>query len=328
VRTKFTIMSSDEDNSSKKEKKFGPKEGIPPYAFQAQTANVANTGVTPFSIGTNLLLSAAGLSQPRTFTWPDVAGNNVLTDQAPQNMSNKNAMASQNFFTELYQSPIVMRTGGFEPHGSATTGGFLDGALAYHNILPTSGITLGFDTTAGLFATMSSGAVAGNNAGIQTVGTNTVGYVARLAFQGGARSVAKVTTTSTTRRIFGFSSNATFPAANTATFLASGDQGVIVGFKETDTYHTIYYNDGNQAMQSQLVTPNIAVTDTGFHDYKIYWSTGGASVNVIVDGVMQTALSSKIPLPTTNLYFTNSVQTSTTSASTMGLHATFFESAK
>ena len=294
---------------------------IPCLAFTSAQSS-GSSGGAPFNIG-NLVLSATGLTAARTFTFPDQS-DTVTTTIGVQTFTNKTIDAGLNPHIQLYQSPLLMRTGGFESHSSTTTGGFLDGALANHTITPSSGITQGWDTTYGLYTIFTSGASSGNLAGI-TSPTAAAG-IARTNFATRIGSVAAATATTSIRRVVGFSSNVSaWPPSNTDVFLGAGDSGIAVGYRSSDTTWQIFNNDGSGAMVVTPVSPTIN-TDAAFHTVSIQWPAGGASATVTVDGNVQTPISTRLPAITTNLGYSDCIETATTAGKTMWLHATFFES--
>jgi len=237
--------------------------------------------LSPLTIGSNLLLSQANLTQARTFTFPDQS--DVVTGiTAAQTLTNKTADAGLNSFLQLYQSPLQMRNGGAEPMGMAVAGGaatgpvangvYLDGMLGAHTTqvgpaaAPAS-VAYGWDNTYGLFTTLTS--QASNNLSLGILTPITAGHlgVTRRAAQSAIRSVCKVGSTTNIRRYVGFTGTIPgtligFPQSDTP--LATGDQGVVVGYRSSDSSWQVFYNDGSGTMQVQPVTPTIN-TDTNFH---------------------------------------------------------------
>jgi hypothetical protein len=294
--------------------------GIPPIAWQAvMMSPLANQLLSPATIGTNLILSQAGLSQISTFVFPNVAADTLVSLLANQTLTNKTMDALNNSFFELYQSPIYMRTGGMEPN--ATTP-FLDGALNAHTNGGT--ITSVWDTTEGLCTLFTNTAVSAAVAGIVSPTTG-VG-IARNAFYTSVKTRAKVSQITNGNYYFGFTSlNSTVGLAS-ATPLGSADSGVIIGWRSTDTNFQIFSNDGTGAM---VVTPVAGPIpkDTAFHTLNIMWPGGGGNVIVTID-TTSTTLTTRIPATTTNQFFSQVCSNSTTTATSPQIKGLFIESVK
>src|SRR5215831_7069465 len=214
-------------------------------------------------------------------------------------------------------SPMVERTGYWMPVAGTTltTANTLGGILSQHVLTGAGTVTNTFDTTDGILSNITSGAVAGNIAGIVSP-TAGVGIGRRLF---GARAVtrAKIDSTTSSKFLFGFTSNSTLPVAAATQPLATGDGGILVGFVETgtgSTNWTIWHNDAVSPVTADNVSGPIA-KDANMHTIEINWPASG-NITVLFDNVVQT-ITTDLPPLTSNLFFNEVAVTTTTTARTI-----------
>src|SRR5215831_1050820 len=214
-------------------------------------------------------------------------------------------------------SPMVQRTGYWMPAAGTTltTASNVGGMLASHTITGTGTVSNSFDTTDGILINIASGAAAGNAAGLVSP-TAGVGIGRRLF---GARAVtrAKIDSTTSSKFLFGFTSNSTLPVAAATQPLATGDGGILVGFVETgtgSTNWTIWHNDAVSPVTADNVSGPIA-KDANMHTIEINWPASG-NITVLFDNVVQT-ITTDLPPLTSNLFFNEVAVTTTTTARTI-----------
>lgn len=300
-------MSTEDENKEKKTS-FGSRD-IPPFAFQAQNANVANTGITPFPVGTNLVLSASGLTAPRTVTYPDVSGQADVIS-ATQTLTNKTVDAGLNTLSQVWQSPMVVRYGEMQPVQTAATTASqgISGALQQMTHIGSVSIVPAWDTVNGLFLAYTSGAAGNAEGGVRwsagVSGNNAFG-VTRTNFATRMRALIKGSQTANTRFYFGFTSltsAAAVPISDAP--LGTTDLGVLLGFSfnvASGVWNT-YNNDGSGA-EVIVATTGTTASDTNWHTLEINWANGGVGgINCIIDGHAQPAITTRIPATSTNLY--------------------------
>lgn len=68
-----------------------------------------SSGSSPFTIGTNLILSESGLTAPRTFTFPDLTGV-VLTAASAATVTNKTISGASNTLSNIPESSVTNLT--------------------------------------------------------------------------------------------------------------------------------------------------------------------------------------------------------------------------
>lgn len=222
-------------------------------------------------------------------------------------------------------SPMVQRTGYWMPVAGTTlaTANTIGGMLSQHVLTGTGTVSNTFDTTDGILSNITSGAVAGNVAGLVSP-TAGVGIGRRL-FGARAATRAKIDSTATSKFLFGFTSNSTLPVAAATQPLGTTESGVIVGFVETgtgSTNWTIWHNDGATSVTADNVSGPIA-KDANMHSIEINWSASG-NVTVLFDNVVQ-VLTVDLPALTANLYFNMVAVTTTTIARTISTEGAWIE---
>ena len=248
-----------------------------------------------------------------------------ITATQSQTMTNKTMVAQSNSFSEIAQSPLTKRWGGYQPAAGATaaTVGTLSGLLAQHSPTGAGTNTNTFDTTEGVLVNLATAATANQNAGLVSP-TGGVGIGRRL-FGLKARIRSKVDTVagSVSRFYFGFTSATALPLTDTP--LATTDSGIIVGFTSADTNYQIRHNDGSTSVTTTQVTGPVA-KDTAFHTIQIDWTASG-NITVIFDGVSHT-ISTDLPLTTANLYFNAVAQSATAAVRTHTIKGVWIEADK
>jgi hypothetical protein len=267
-------------------------------------------------------LRAGAQTADNTFTFPVTTSDTIITAAAPQTISHKTIDSSLNTLVNVEQSPIVKRTGSYQPAAGTTamTVGYLQGILSQHT--PTgarSSNTNTFDIAEGVVINLVSAASSGVNAGLVSP-TAGVGIGRRLF---GCRAVIrwKIDSAISARMYFGFTSATTLPISDTP--IANTDSGVIIGFRATDSDFTVISNNGN----GTATATSLGVTkDANFHTMEINWTPSG-SVNVILDGARTTTISTvrDLPAPTANLFFNAVVQTTSINARTTTIHGIWIE---
>lgn len=236
-----------------------------------------------------------------------------------QTITNKTMDAGLNNFQELVQSPIQARQGRAMPRANTL---LVDGAMSDHVITAAGTAANIFDTAEGICTNLPTTATANINGGLVSPTTG-VGIGRRL-FGMRARTRCKPVDVATNSRFyFGFNSATALPISDTP--LATTDHGVLIGWRSTDTFYTVINNDGGGAAVNTVVTGNIA-KDATFHTFEINWLASG-NINVIMDGITLT-LNTRIPATTTNLFFNQVAQTTTTVAKTQTIHGTWLEADK
>ena len=222
-------------------------------------------------------------------------------------------------------SPMIERTGWWMPTAGTTltTANVVGGMLSSHTLTGAGTVTNTFDTTDGVLSNITSGAVAGNIAGLVSP-TAGVGIGRRL-FGARAATRAKIDSTTTSKFLFGFTSNSTLPVAAATQPLATTDHGVIVGFVETgtgSTNWTIWHNDGATSVTADNVSGPI-VKDANMHTIEINWPASG-NVTVLFDNVTQ-VVTTDLPALTANLFFNEVAVTTTTVARTITTEGAWIE---
>jgi hypothetical protein len=157
-----------------------------------------------------------------------------------------------------------------------------------------------FDTTEGTLINLQTSTSAGNAAGLIS-STAGVGIGRRL-FGGRLVTRAKIDSTTTSKFLFGLTSQSTLPVAAATQPLAATDHGVIVGFVETgtgSTNWTIFHNDGATSVTADNVSGPIA-KDANLHTIEINWTASG-NITVLFDAITQ-VITTDLPAVTSNLY--------------------------
>jgi hypothetical protein len=267
-------------------------------------------------------LRAGAQTADNTFTFPVTTSDTIITAAAPQTISHKTIDSSLNTLVNVEQSPIVKRTGSYQPAAGTTamTVGYLQGILSQHT--PTgagSSNTNTFDITEGVVINLVSATSSGVNAGLVSP-TAGVGIGRRLF---GCKAVIrwKIDSTISARMYFGFTSATALPISDMP--IANTDSGVVVGFRATDKDFTVISNDGNGTATARSLG---VAKDANFHTMEINWTPSG-SVNVILDGARTTTISTvrDLPAPTANLFFNAVVQTTSINARTTTIHGIWIE---
>lgn len=282
-----------------------------------KVANPANTF--------NYSFVSSAITAARNLTIPLItADDSIAVCTLPQTFTSKTMTLSTmdaytNTLSGVLQDPMLKRTGHASPRGNTL---YMYGALADHTFGTTGTIANIFDTSEGVCTSLPTTAASGVQSGIVSPGTG-VGQGRRL-FGMKVRTRCKPCDLATNSRFFfGFTSATAIPISDTP--LANTDHGVLIGWISTDTNYTIRTNDGTAAATTTVFTGNIP-KDAAFHTFQIDWTASG-NVNVTMDGTVMT-FNTRIPATTTNLYFNQVVQTTTTTAKTMTISGTWAEADK
>jgi hypothetical protein len=263
-------------------------------------------------------LIETGLTAGRVYTFPD--SNQLVTGTtAAQTLTNKTMDARSNTVPNIAVNPIDKRWGCFQPSTgtTATSIGQLDGLLGQHVATGAGTNTVTFDTTEGMICNFVATATANLNIGL--VAANATNPTCRRLFGCKMSARVKIDSTTSARMYVGFAAAA---LAISDTPIASGVDGVLVGFTSAATNFEIYSNDNSGTMTTTAITGPIA-KNSNWHTIEINWTASG-NVDVVFDGVTQT-LSANIPLTTTNLFFNCVGQTTTTTARTFSIHSVWIE---
>lgn len=243
------------------------------------------------------------------------------------NKALRNAVVSahDNTLELVAQAPHYKRWGAAVPASGATTGTTMNlmGALYNSSLVGAGTCNTSFDTTEGVYASLTSGATAGNNAGI--ISPTTGAGAGRRLFNMRALTRFQLSSTSTGRLFFGFTSATALP--NNAQPLAVADHGFIVGFNETgsgSTNWSVFHNDGATSATVDDITGPIA-KDALWHTIEILLTSAGGYVSF--DGTWQT-ISTDLPSTSSNLFFNCVAQASTTTAKTLNTKGVWFEATK
>lgn len=217
--------------------------------------------------------------------------------------------ANADQFIDGYDAaPDIKRTFKILPNG--TNNVFFDGA-SNGNQSTVGTLTSGYDTTQGTVVTFSTTATANVNGGIIS-STSGIG-IGRTLTGIFLKSTQACASTASVRFYTGVTSNNTLPISDTP--LGSTDSGILIGYRSTDSTWQIFNNDGTGAMIATQITGPIS-TDTNYHTVQISIPAGGATATVTLDST-SVVLSSRLPATTTNLFYDNVVQTTTTTAKSM-----------
>jgi hypothetical protein len=310
-------------------------DGIPPFA------RIAIAGQQPFAVGGaggNLVLSNAGLSSQTTYQIaPPATGT---SDTIPSNTStspitNKTLDFGLNTISQGWQSPLIARYGDMQSLATAATTGSqgLSGVLSAHTHIAGGSVIPAWDTTVGLYTAYTSTASTANaEAGVKwsagVSGGNAFGQC-RTNFATRMRALVKGAQTANTRFYFGLSSltsASSVPVSDAP--LGSTDSGIFLGYSSnvSSGVWNIYNNNGGQA-ETITATTGTTASDTNWHTLEINWAAAATSLNVIIDGHAQTAISTHIPANTTNLYLYCAGQSgASASAITYNIKGIHFES--
>jgi hypothetical protein len=282
---------------------------------------IIGTGELDIGNNSRLRLAETGLTAQRTVTFND-ANTVVVGETNTQALTNKTLDARLNTVPNIAVNPIDKRWGCAQPSTVATATGCMafDGMLAGHVGTAGGSASVTFDTTEGVISNYISAASSGVQVGI--VAPNAVGMSCRRLFAVKMSARVKIDSTTTARMYVGFASAA---VAISDTPIASGVDGVLVGFTSAATNFEIYSNDNVSTMTTTAITGPIA-KNANWHTIEINWAASG-NVDVVFDGTTQT-LSSNIPLTTTNLFFNAVAQTSAATARTLSVHSVWIQSDK
>jgi len=286
----------------------------------SNTVGLRINGTGEVDVGNNsrLRLTETGLTAQRTVTFNDA--NTVVAGEAnTQTLTNKTMDSRTNTCPNTAVNPLMFRWGCFQPSTGTTavTIGQLDGILGQHVATGAGTNTVTFDTTEGMICNFVATATANLNVGI--VAANATNPTCRRLFACKMSARVKIDSTTSARMYVGFASAA---LAISDTPIASGVDGVLVGFTSAATNFEIYSNDNSGTMTTTAITGPIA-KNANWHTIEINWTASG-NVDVIFDGTTQT-LSANIPLTTTNLYFNCVGQTTTTTARTFSIHSIWIQ---
>lgn len=142
--------------------------GIAQAQFNFPTApTTAAAGSSPFVIGTNLSLSASGLTGVRTFTWPD-ASDTVVTLASTQSLSNKTFTGTTTIATA---NITTVQTNAFQ----RLVGG---NVTLFNQAANFSVITGTANTSSFSFAVTPSAAASGTQGSLQVVSPASTGQAA------------------------------------------------------------------------------------------------------------------------------------------------------
>jgi hypothetical protein len=210
-------------------------------------------------------------------------------------------------------SPIIIkmesneyfRKGTLEPLGNNTI--TLTGILTGGTAGTPSQTASVYDTTEGLCIAYTTAATANLNVGYvsPTVGIGVGRRLTNLRM----KSRSKVDSTTSCRFYMGFTNLTTLPITDTP--LGSADQGVIIGFNSTDGYYTVRHNDGTSVATHVTSVPK----DANFHSCEVEFLPNGNCI-ISLDDTAVATLTTKLPAPTTNLFFNCVAQTTSTIAIT------------
>jgi hypothetical protein len=251
-------------------------------------------------------------------------GNPAITVNTDASMDFNNRTISNLSAKDMAQSPLVRRWGCYQPAGGSvvTTVGKLDGCIGAHGPIAGGTNSTTFDASEGMIVNLQSAAIANVNVGLVSP---TSGALCRTAFAGKAICRVKMCSTKGSRFYFGFTGVATLPISDTPA--ASGIPAVLVGFSTADRNWVIRRNDAAGAAQTTNIAGPVA-KDTNWHTIEINWTDNATAINVIFDGVTQTALTTDIPANTADLWFNCVGQTSTSTTQTLLVHGVWTEFSK
>lgn len=232
---------------------------------------------------------------------------------------NNNMYRALPYGSQLQASPLFGKWGAFQPAGNTGT---LDGLLQQHTLVGTGGISTAFSAGQNVLGTnFGTGTTANANAGVVSPTTG-VG-IGRLSVRGRLRSIClnNSGSVSSSRFYFGVTSNTTLPISDSP--LATTDSGIILGYNSTDTNWVVRTCNGGGTVTTTSLTNTVA-KDLNFHTVEINWVAGATTVNVLLDNVL-TTVSTTLPATTTNLFFNEVIQNSTTTQKFLFLQAAFIE---
>lgn len=300
---------------------------IPCLSYQSvEQSPLVDNSLSPFTIGTNLVLSQVGLTQVSTFTFPNVSSDTLVSQTATQTLSNKTIDAvGTNFLAGIHQASVIRRFGDFNPQANVASGGSqgLMGCLAA-NTHAGSTFSNQWDATFGQFQRYVTAATANSIGGIISPTTG-VG-IAATNFPGRWATRIRNNSTSNVRTYAGFTSNASACQSAGAwlgdTPLGSSDSGLMFGYRSTDTTWMIFYNGGTGAMTAASTGVS---KDTNFHLLIITWPQAGGSVTFQIDLGTPITITTGLPTTLTGLFCNVIGETTTTSAVTFDMKGPFFE---
>jgi len=185
---------------------------------------------------------------------------------------------------------------------------------ATHQSLLTSSTDAGtlstvWDTSEGTTLQCATGTTSNSNGGL--ISATTGGAIGRRSAIGNLRLNTRcaIDSTSNSRVYAGFTSATSLPKSDTP--LASGDSGVLVGFRTTDANWSVFRNDGTTGM---TVSSLGVAKDTAFHTIDIVYN-GTTNVVVTFDGT-PTTFTTILPATSATQYSNVVGQNSTTTGKT------------
>jgi hypothetical protein len=225
----------------------------------------------------------------------------------------------------IHQGSLIRRWGDFVPNSTITNGGNqgLMGCLVGNTHIGSS-FSQGWDTLYGQYQRYTTAATSNTQGGVinptTNAGTAETNYSARLLAR------VRHNSSSNVRVYVGFTSNNNSGAGFTVTDtpLASGDSGLLVGYRSTDTNWMVFNNDGTGAMvATSLGVPK----DVGWHLIVINWSAGATAfqVQLPMDMANPVSITSRYPATTTPLFLNCVGQTTANSAINWDQKGPFFE---
>lgn len=296
-------------------------------AYQSVEQNpLTDNSLSPFTIGTNLVLVQSGLTQVSTFSFPNVASDTLVSQTATQTLSNKTIDGvGTNFLAGVHQASVIRRFGDFNPQANVASGGS-QGLMGCLQANTHAGSTFSnqWDATYGQFQRYVTAATAGSIGGIISPTTG-VG-IAALNFPGRWVTRIRNNNTSNVRTYAGFTSNATACQTSGAwlsdTPLGSSDSGLMIGYRSTDTNWMVFYNNGSGAATAQSLG---VAKDANFHLLLITWPQAGGQVSFSIDLRTPITISSGLPTTLTGMFCNVIGETTTTASTTFDMKGPFFE---
>jgi hypothetical protein len=258
-----------------------------PTISSAWTWSTAQAFPNLTTVGTNVVISATGLTGARTFTFPDLT-DTVVGLAATQTLTNKTYDGESNTPKNMLPAPSVERHGawwGVNANGTGAASGLwstginVAGTVTGNNPTATEGAFTRFDTTA----------VQNTQAGIResTNFITTPGLNCLWKF--------RFRVNNNVGRFF-------IVVLNSGTF-QTGDEplanlsGIAFGFRSTDTNWTVERNTGSAT--GTFDTTPFGAFDTNIHTLKIFFN-GATNVQVTLDSTTAT-YSTTIPATSTTL---------------------------
>jgi hypothetical protein len=300
---------------------------IPCMSYQSVTTNPETAMATsPFTIGTNLVLVQNGLSQVSTFSYPNLASDQLTSNNSIATLENKSIDGvGVNQLSGIHQASVIRRFGDFNPQPNVSSGGSqgLMGCFAA-NTHAGSTFSNQWDATYGLFQRYNTAASSNAIGGMisPTVGVG----IAAMNFPGRWVTRIRNNNTSSVRTYAGFTSNANACQAAGPwlgdTPLASGDSGLMMGYRSTDTQWMVFYNAGTGPMTS---VGTGVLKDANFHLLLITWPQAGGQASFSVDLGTPVTITTGLPTTLTGMFCNVIGETTTTSSTTFDMKGPFFE---